>query len=64
MTPKLTLADTTPVTTTATKTAEQLLRDVALVLTLTRRVRDDILSDVPVRTAARTASPRRELATA
>ncbi len=67
MTPTLTLADTTPVTrvlTDVVSPAEKLLRDLALVLKLTRRVRDEILSDVPVRTAARVAAPRRELATA
>lgn len=67
MTPTRTLADTTPVTRVLTDVgspAEKLLRDMALVLKLTRRVRDEILSDVPVRTAARVAAPRRELATA
>lgn len=67
MPPTLTLADTTPVTrvlTDVVSPAEKLLRDMALVLKLTRRVRDEILSDVPVRTAARVAAPRRELATA
>lgn len=65
MTPTLPFADTTPFTAAVTKTAaDQLLRDMAFVLKLTRRVRDEILADVPVRTAARTAAPRRELATA
>jgi hypothetical protein len=64
MTPTLPIADTTPVAATTTKAADDLLRDLAVVLKLTRRVRDEMLAAVPVRTAARAAAPRRELATA
>ena len=53
MTPMLMLTDITPVAAASTKTADDVLRDVAFVLRMTRRVRDDILADVPMRTAHR-----------